>query len=272
MTGRPEFRFCIDRSRRGILCGTSVLQNGDAVSDPRVGMRDEDFQAPPPAADPSLIELGDRLRAHFEADGSALELLDDIRLFIMARFYQTPPESIADELAGMGMDADYAAELVSSALRTSRHDPRAALARRMAEADTAGPRIDPELAALTRRDRYGPDADEASPPEACPACARPLHPVAHLRPVPTLGWPAWSLVLAGSILSAVVFLLGLVLLRAEFPIAMTRLAIVWFPIALLPALGCGALAYRFPRVLRLACRSCGWRARFELPRRTRADS
>lgn len=269
MTGRPEFRFCMDRSRRGILCGTSVLQNGDAVSDPRVGMRDEDFQAPAPPADPSLGELGDRLRAHFEADGSALELLDDIRLFIMARFYQTPPESIADELAGMGMDADYASELVASALRTSRHDPRAALARRMAEADTAGPRVDPALAAMTRP---ATAADTPTMPEACPSCDRPLHPVAHLRPVPALGWPARSLVLAGSFLSAVVFLLGLVLLRAEFPIAMARLAVVWFPIALLPALGCGVVAYRFPRIVRLACRGCGWRARIELPRRTRADS
>ncbi len=237
------------------------------MPEPGFGLRDEDFQAPAPAADPSLAALAERLRAHLGADGSALELIDEIRLFIMARFYQTAPESIADELAGMGMDAAYAAELVSSALRTSRYDPRAALARRMADAD--GLRADAALAALTVP---GGAAVSSPLPEACPACHRPMHPVAHLRPAPALGWPARALVLAGSLVSALVFLLGLALLRSELPVATARLAIVWFPIALLPALGCGMLAYRLPRVVRLACRGCGWTAKVALPRRPRADA
>jgi hypothetical protein len=182
----------------------------------------------------------------------------------MARFYQAPPESIADELAGMGMDADYAAELVSSALKTSRYDKRAELARRMAEADGAGPQADPTLAAITRPER---NADDAPLPEACPSCGRALYPVARLRPAPALGWPARMLVLTGSLVSALVFLFGLIALRAEFPVAMARLALVWFPIAILPALGCGLIALRFPLVVRLACRGCGWNAKIELPRR-----
>jgi hypothetical protein len=162
-----------------------------------------------------------------------------------------------------------------SADETSRHDPRAALARRMAEADAASPGADSALAALTRPDRTTAETLDSPLPEACPSCDRPLHPVARLRPAPRLGWPARALVLAGSFASAVVFLLGLVMLRAEFPVAMSRLALAWFPIALLPALGCGVLAYRFPRVVRFACRGCGWQAKIELPRRatqTRPDS
>jgi len=40
------------------------------------------------------------------------------------------------------------------------------------------------------------------------------------------------------------------------------LAIVWFPVAVLPALVCAFMAYRLPKHLTLRCRKCGWHETF----------
>lgn len=241
------------------------------MPDSSFGKRDEDFHAPAPVADPLLSDLAERIRTHLQADGSALELIDDIRLFILARFYQIAPVSIADELVSWGMDAEYADELVQSVLKTSRYHPRAELARRIAEADSTGPVVDSALAAITRprpSDHTFPGNGTVVIPQICPTCNRAFHTVEHLRPMPALGWPARLLLLGGSVLSALLFLIALVVLRAEFQIPPFRIAIVCFPIALLPALGIGLLAYQLPRVVRLNCRGCGWQAKITIPHRS----
>jgi hypothetical protein len=231
--------------------------------------RDEDFCPPAPPADPVLAVLADRIRTHLRAGGPYLEMVEEVRLFIMARFYQVSPDSITDELAQWGMEPGYAAELVVSALATSRYDKRAEMARRMAAADDAGRPVDPALAAMGQPAPPGPVADSADTgyPDRCPGCDRVLFPVARLRPAPSLGWPARLLLLAGCVLTAATYWAGLVGVRMVVGVPVWTLSLLWFPVALLPALGCGILAYRFPRVARLGCRGCGWRSQVVLRRR-----
>jgi DNA-directed RNA polymerase subunit RPC12/RpoP len=107
----------------------------------------------------------------------------------------------------------------------------------------------------------GPGAGMPLSSDNCPECGRVLHPVAQLRPTPSLGWPARLLLVAGAVLSAVAYLAGLVAIRSMIRVPMVVLSLLWFPVALLPALTCGAAAYRFPRVARLGCRGCGWRSK-----------
>lgn len=241
------------------------------MSDPNSDRHDDDFHPPATSApDPSLADLTARIRTRLETGESCLPMIEDVRLFVMARFYQVPPDVIARELAAWGLEPDYAAGLVASALATDRYDPRAEQARRMAAADDAGRPPDPALAAMCRPDPPRRGEAGSGLPDTCPTCDRVLYPIARLRPGPTLGWPARSLVLAGCAASAVFYFWGLADIRGVIRVPTWGLALVWFPVAILHAVGVGALAYRLPRVVTPRCRSCGWRGRFRLGRPSRA--
>jgi hypothetical protein len=98
-------------------------------------------------------------------------------------------------------------------------------------------------------------------PENCPECGRVLYPVVRLRPVPRLQPRARLLLAAGLVVSGALYLFGLMAVRSVIPLPMWLLSLVWFPVALLPALGCGYLAWDLPRVTHHRCRGCGWQAR-----------
>lgn len=97
--------------------------------------------------------------------------------------------------------------------------------------------------------------------ENCPECGRALYPVVRMRPVPRLQLRARLIFAAGLALSAAVYWYGLVAVRLVVPLPMWLLSLVWFPVALLPALGCGYVAWGLPRVTRHRCRGCGWQTR-----------
>lgn len=107
-------------------------------------------------------------------------------------------------------------------------------------------------------------------PDRCPGCGRDLYPLARLRPTPSFSAYAWLLVGAGSVVTVLVYWGGIILVRSLVWIPMWLLAFLWFPLALIPALGFGLLAHRFPKMLRMRCRRCGWKGRFvcaRLPKR-----
>ena len=246
------------------------------MADFRSDLRDEDFQPDfEPPEEPTLSALEETLRTRLAAGESYLLLIDELRLFIMARFYQMPPESIVRELVGWGLEFAYARELVNSAIATDRHDPKARLARRMAEAADGDRPADPALVAMTAQvPQASPDLDatESPVPEICPMCNRVLYPVASFRPAPSLSWSARLVLLGGCVASAVLYFFILVVIKSEVVISMWLLALVCCPIALVPALAIGMWAYNFPRVVRVRCTGCGWARCFKLCQKHRAPT
>jgi hypothetical protein len=239
------------------------------VPDSHGEWHDDDFCPPAPASDPSLAQLADRIRTQLQAGRSCFPMIEEVRLFVMARFYQVPPDSIVRELVGWGMEPSYAAELVASALATDRYDKRAEQARRIAAADDVGRPVDPSLAAMCQPAPSGARGVVGAPglPDTCPECDRVLYPHARLLPTPSLGLRALLLLLAGAVLSAGTYWVGLAAIRSVIWIPMWALSLLWLPVALLPGLACGTLAYSFPRVARVRCRLCGWQSKIVLGRR-----
>lgn len=246
------------------------------MPDSNIGWQDDDFtRRPEPVALPKLASVAKRIRTHLGRGRSGFEIVDELRLFIMARLHQAPAEEIRDELVGWGLERDYADGLVESAFSASPNSKTAELARRMADADNASRPLNPQLAALDQPAESGSGAAAiALCPDRCPECDRVLYPVQRLRPTPALGWPARLLLIFGIILSGVTFLGGMaaarsVALARGARVSMAGTSIVWFPIAVLPALACAYLAYRLPRVARFGCRGCGWRLKKVVRQRAR---
>ena len=210
--------------------------------------QDEDFLPPEPADDRTMAQLAYLIRRELQNEGTCFPIIEEVRLYIMARFYQVSPGSIAEELAGWGMERAYAGELVKSALATDRYSKKAEKARRppgrrCRSPNRSGDRGHDATAGLRSRRGRGSDRHW----ETCPVCDRVLYPSDRLRPPPSLSWPARLLLLAGCFLSAMVYWVGLVLIRRVVWIPMWMLSLLWFPVALLPAIAFGIWAFRFPK-------------------------
>jgi hypothetical protein len=235
--------------------------------------RSDDFPSNfEPPEEPTLAALEETLRTRLTAGESYLLLIDELRLFIMARFHQMPQEAIVKELVGWGLEFAYARELVHSAVATSRDHPKAKLARRMAAAADKDRTAEPAFVAMTAQALQSssePSSTDAPIPEICPTCNRVLYPVARLRPVPSLPWRARLILLAGCVVSALLYFVVLVVIKSEVVISMWLLALICCPIALVPALALGMWAYKFPRVVRARCMGCGWAGCFRLGQKPR---
>jgi hypothetical protein len=246
------------------------------VADYRSDLRDEDFQPDFEAPEePSLSVLEESLRTRLLAGESYLLLIEELRLFIMARFYQMPPESIVKELVSWGLEFAYVRELVNSALATDRDHPKAKLARRMAEAADKNLPADPAFVAMTAQAPQtspDPDGSDSPVPEICPMCNRVLYPVARFRPAPSLSWRARFVLLSSCVASAVLYFVMLVVIKSEVAISMWLLALICCPIAIVPALVIGMWAYKFQRVVRVRCTGCGWSQCFKLCQKHRDTS
>jgi len=228
------------------------------MSDSNSAWQDEDFCPPEAVADPTLVDLADRIRTELREGGSCLAMIDEVRLYIMARFYQVPPSVITDELVDWGVESSYAARLVVSALATDRYDKRAELAMRMAAADDASRPADSTLAAMVQPTAPGARPSTLGYPDTCPVCDQVLYPLARLRPSPSMTILARLLLMAGIVVGLVTYLGGLLAIRSIFWLPMWLIVSLWFPIGLYPALWLGNMASRLPKVIRLDCRGCGW--------------
>jgi hypothetical protein len=116
-------------------------------------------------------------------------------------------------------------------------------------------------------------------PTACPGCQKTLYSTSASRPAPTTARMAKLLYLLAGTLTALIYLLGLGLLREwlKEPIGPALgnpdyiayrvpptllLSAIALPVALVPGLAVGWLASRIPEVRRLRCWNCGWRQTF----------
>ena len=103
-----------------------------------------------------------------------------------------------------------------------------------------------------------------SGPTDCPACGQQLYPVARLRPKPTLGLRAKCLLGASGVVAGIVFMTVALLVRMYFGVLGRFVRFIAVPIAAVVALPLALIAYRFPKVLKLHCRKCGWRGTFTI--------
>src|ERR1700730_6066018 len=101
-----------------------------------------------------------------------------------------------------------------------------------------------------------------APPEDCPDCGRVLYPFATLRPIPSFTILAKLLFLFGSLTTSGIYFAGIILIRSIVWIPMILLGVLWFPVALIPALIIALIAYRLPKRLCLRCTRCGWKGQF----------
>lgn len=106
-----------------------------------------------------------------------------------------------------------------------------------------------------------------APPNACPKCGRGF---SHLvKPPRRLQGKAKLVIGVGIVLSMVwggmLWMLVRAIARAEGPVVIPINVItgaIALAVVAAPAYAIGVWAMRFPRVVRLACRNCGWQERY----------
>jgi hypothetical protein len=118
-----------------------------------------------------------------------------------------------------------------------------------------------------------PITERARMPASCPACRKVLYATPSLRPEPRMGRTAIAILILGGVVSAGIYLVLVIILREYFatrtPVPGTQLEIIHYPrirviafptlpVALVPGLILGWIAYRRPKSRRLRCRNCGW--------------
>lgn len=215
--------------------------------------QDEDFVPEPEP--PLLCDVAAHIREQLRAGTSYLDLIEDLRLFTMARLHQAAPATVEAELTSWGLDPRYAADLVTSTIAMSGNDGRARQAKQMAAGEDADRPANPGLVSMVQP---SPWQDDEVVPHLCPGCNRVLYPVARLRPLPALSLPGRILLFGGYVLSGVLYLAGFFVIGSMFRIPTVLLALFWCPIALIPALVISVIVKHLPRVLRIRCRGCGY--------------
>lgn len=134
-------------------------------------------------------------------------------------------------------------------------------------------------------------------PIACPDCHKAIYTTSGSRPAPTAPRRATLLYIVAGTVTALTYLVGLVVLRewlkepvgpvlGDDDVVLYRVPSTWFlsvialPVALVPGFFVGWVAARLPNVRRLRCWNCGWSATFPAtavwaepaPQRSRAVS